>query len=373
MARDLADAVAGSLTALAAGDCLGLPVEGWQPGDIERTHGRLVSFYRGAPSWSDDTQQALILIEGLAREGRVTPGWFGEALVARRDAVSGRRFGLHRGTGRGFRHAVDAYARTRDWRTSADPGRVGNGAAMRIAPFAVALQRDPGADLVRAVVDATVVTSCDCRSIAAALAVGRAAQAMSEAPTLPVDPADFLDTVALASAEDAERLPDLLPGILVGIEHVHDCAELLARLAAGASGGGRDGQLDIIQANVIDALGPGRLATDGWALGSPIAAIVVAAFAPAVDDGLVTAVNLGGDADSTGAMVGGILGAAAGVDGLPERLRAFPGYEELIAWGSAAADSKDLGALPDLLDLERRLSGIASSLHDGPDNLHHSR
>lgn len=57
-------------------------------------------------------------------------------------------------------------------------------------------------------------------------------------------------------------------------------------------------------------------------------------------------------------MVGGILGAAAGVDGLPERLRAFPGYEELIAWGSAAAGSGGVGVLPDLFDLERRLSGI---------------
>ena len=369
MARDLADAVAGSLTALAAGDCLGLPVEGRHPDEIARRHGRLVSFYREEPSWSDDTQQALILIEGLAREGRVTPDWFGEALVARRDAVSGRPFGLHRGTGRGFRHAVDEYARTRDWRTSANPDRVGNGAAMRIAPFAVALQRDPDADLVRSVVDATVVTSRDCRSITAALAVARAAQSMSRASMLPVDPTDFLEAVAQAAAEDAERLPDLLPGILVGIGRAHDCAELLARLAAGASGGGRDGLLDIIQANVIDALGPGRLATDGWALGSPIAAIVVAAFAQAVDDGLVTAVNLGGDADSTGAMVGGILGAAAGVDGLPERLRLFPGYGELIAWGFAAAGSGGVEVLPDLFDLERRLSGIAGSLHDGPDNL----
>lgn len=358
MARDLADAVAGSLTACAAGDCLGLPVEGWQPGDIARTHGRLLSFVREEPSWSDDTQQALILIEGLAREGRVTPDWFGEALVARRDAVSGRRFGLHRGTGRGFRHAVDEYARTRDWRTSADPGRVGNGAAMRIAPFAVALQRDPGADLVRSVVDATVVTSRDCRSITAALAVARAAESMSVASMLPVDPANFLEAVAVASAEDAQKLPDLLPDVLVGLEHAHDCAELLARLAAGASGAGRDGLLDMIEANVIDALGPGRLATDGWALASPMAAIVVAAFARAVDDGLVTAVNLGGDADSTGGMVGGILGAAAGVDALPEHLRAFPGYEELIVWGFAAAGSTGLVVLPDLIELERRLSGI---------------
>ena len=360
MARELADAVAGSLTALAAGDCLGLPVEMWHPEDIERQFGTLRDFCWTQTSWSDDTQQALILIEGLVREGRVTPDWFGEALVARRDAAPDRRFGLHRGTGRGFRHAVDEYARTRDWRVSADPDRVGNGAAMRIAPFAVALQ---GADddLVASVAEVSLVTSCDCRSLTAAVAVARAARAMSAETALPVDAAGFLEGLARTAAEDAENLVGLFPVVLVGTDHVGDCAELLALLAKVARRAGLSEILAVIRENVVDALGSSHLATDGWALGSPIAAIAVAAFARDVDDALVTAVNLGGDADSTGAMVGGIVGAAAGVDGLPRRLRAFPGYAELIAWAHAAAGEGNIATLPDLLDLERRLSRIEGS------------
>ena len=355
MAHDLADAVAGSLTALAAGDCLGLPVEGWQPEDIERQFGTLRDFHWPQTSWSDDTQQALVLIEGLVREGRVTPDWFGEALVARRDAAPSRRFGLHRGTGRGFRHAVDEYARTRDWRVSANPDRVGNGAAMRIAPFAVALQGGPDEDLVASVVEASIVTSCDCRSLAAALAVARAARSMSAEATLPVDAAGFLSGPARSAATDAERLIEVLPNVLVGTDHAGDCAELLGQLADLVRGAGLTELLGVVRENVVGALGLSRLATDGWALGSPIAAITIAAFAGDVEDGLVTAVNLGGDADSTGAMVGGILGAAAGVDGLPLRLRAFPGYSELIEWARAAAGVGDASTLPDLFELERRL------------------
>jgi ADP-ribosylglycohydrolase len=113
--------------------------------------------------------------------------------------------------------------------------------------------------------------------------------------------------------------------------------------------------LGVIAGKVSEVLGSTRLATDGWALASPIAAIVVSVFATSLEEALITAVNLGGDTDTVGAMVGGIVGAATGPAGVPERLRRFPGYEELISWAAAAAERRDPGGLPDLIALEHRL------------------
>jgi ADP-ribosylglycohydrolase len=67
MASTLREAVVGSLTALAAGDCLVLPVEGQHPDDIRRWFGRLTDLQYPLTAWSDDTQQALVLIELLVR------------------------------------------------------------------------------------------------------------------------------------------------------------------------------------------------------------------------------------------------------------------------------------------------------------------
>jgi ADP-ribosyl-[dinitrogen reductase] hydrolase len=355
MTESLRDAVVGSLTCLAAGDCLGLPVEGSRPDWIRAAYGTLRDFQWPQPVWSDDTQQALALLEVLVREGRVSPEAVGQALVARLQAAPERRFGLHRGTGRGFRHAVRAYAADGDWRASANPERIGNGASMRIAPLAARLRDLDDDAFVSAVVDASVVTHRDARSLAAAVAVARAAQHAARVEAeLPLT--GLMREVAALAEEDGRRIGSHLPDCLAGMEHVLDVAALLARLADAGSAS-PEGLLAIIERNVNEVRGGERLATDGYALASPIAAIVIAEHAADVDDALVTAVNLGGDADTTAAMVGGIVGAAVGPEGLPERLRGFPGYDALVAWAAASVDGND-GSLPDLLELERELCGI---------------
>jgi ADP-ribosyl-[dinitrogen reductase] hydrolase len=358
MASSIREAVVGSLTTLAAGDCLGLPVEGWRPEDIRAVHGVVRSFAWEKPVWSDDTQQALILIEVFVRDGRITPERVGEALVDSLAAHPGRRFGLHRGTGRGFRHAVSAFRRDRDWRTSADAERVGNGAAMRISPLATCLHDVPDVEFVRAIIDASVVTHRDARSLTAALAVARAAQ-FSASREMPLDGGILLSTLADSSEADAAGVERALGHVLAGADHLGDAGVLLRRLAEMAGDGGdREDLLSIVEANAMEVLGSGQLATAGWALASPIAAIVVAASATDVEDALVTAVNLGGDADTMGAMVGGIVGAASGSQGLPERLRHFPGYDALVQWAEAAAEGMGVGSLPDLEALERELCNI---------------
>lgn len=117
-------------------------MEGWLAERISRTYGRLDHFVYEETVWTDDTQQALVLVASLARRGTLDPEWIGRRFVEMRRAGA-RPFGLHRGTGRGFRSAVDAFERSGDPNTSGNADRAGNGAAMRIAPVAASMAEMP--------------------------------------------------------------------------------------------------------------------------------------------------------------------------------------------------------------------------------------
>ena len=124
-----------ALVGTAIGDNLGLPFENREP----RPRGPFARFRYQPSVWSDDTQQALVLLDEFLRRGALDARSVMDRFVAMRDDPSARdrRFGLHRGTGRGFRHAVDSYAEL--GRFEPMPERHGNGAAMRVVPVALAM------------------------------------------------------------------------------------------------------------------------------------------------------------------------------------------------------------------------------------------
>ncbi len=70
------------------------------------------------------------------------------------------------------------------------------------------------------------------------------------------------------------------------------------------------------RAKQIETLGGGWIAEEALAIG-----IYCALVAKDFEDGIVLAVNHGGDSDSTGAIAGNLLGAALGLDAIPERWR----------------------------------------------------
>lgn len=105
-------------------------------------------------------------------------------------------------------------------------------------------------------------------------------------------------------------------------------------------------------------LGRIAYASEGYVLSSVITAIAtVLRSEESFEETVIEAVSLGGDADTLAAMVGGMAGAAAGLEAIPERWRCFAGHDELIVWGSALAGepTADLEQLPDLVTLEQRL------------------
>jgi ADP-ribosyl-[dinitrogen reductase] hydrolase len=89
--------------------------------------------------------------------------------------------------------------------------------------------------------------------------------------------------------------------------------------------------------SALRELGKGFVAEEALAMG-----IYSALGAKNFEDGIILAVNHSGDSDSTGSITGNLLGAAAGVEGIPERWLA---HLELRSTIEAIAD--DLAAFPD--------------------------
>jgi ADP-ribosylglycohydrolase len=89
--------------------------------------------------------------------------------------------------------------------------------------------------------------------------------------------------------------------------------------------------------SALRELGKGFVAEEALAMG-----LYCALGAKNFEDGIILAVNHGGDSDSTGSITGNLLGAAAGVEAIPDRWLA---HLELLSTIEAIAD--DLAAFPD--------------------------
>jgi ADP-ribosylglycohydrolase len=179
------DRVEGALWGLAWGDVLGCPIESWRAAEIEQVFGRYdrlpdeYPFAQIAPLglkrlkrlrplglYSDDTQQALALLQVCLAEG----GWSARAWGGL--LVEGRSRKAWRGTGRNFAAALARLARGVPPESSANP-TAGIGAVMRIGPVG-ALLRDDDEQLARVTFEASLTTHGDVRSGAMAFAVARA-------------------------------------------------------------------------------------------------------------------------------------------------------------------------------------------------------
>ncbi len=380
--------ITSSLLGLAAGDCLGAAVENWSPGRIAQRHpGGVRDFQFAAPFWTDDTQQALVLLDSVLRHGRLDPAWIGERFVEMSWPRAEGEFGCHRGYGPGFRAAVIAFEQDRDWRTSGGPDRPGNGAAMRIAPAAVALcWRANGASpagsaaipaldseseaFSRAIVEASLVTHRESRALAGALAVARLAVQLAGEGVFPLARARARDLLCALAGWLREReiwLAEAYPETAPFAGERHDVSDLLARLVDRLGGGWDACATEIVQQARV-RLGTPPLATDGYVLCSVVTAIALVLLAEdSFEEMLVRAVGLGGDTDTTAAMAGGIAGAAAGVEAIPERWQRFAGADLLARRAEAVAmhlrqpGSVDLAALPDVVAFERAVSATLST------------
>ncbi|WP_238018080.1 ADP-ribosylglycohydrolase family protein [Dactylosporangium sp. AC04546] len=269
-----------SLDGLSVGDAFGaqhfVPGGPGDPGDPGAA---------GAWPWTDDTEMACSLVAELDQHHTIDQDRLARAFAERCEP--------YRGYGGG---AVVILHRIRDgvhWRDAAreafhGQGSMGNGAAMRVAPLGAFHAGDPRTAVVEAMRSAEV-THAHPEAIlgAVAVAVAAAEAGWARLTRNPPTPQELLDAV-LAYAVDSR--------VQAGIQR--------AKAVTGTA-----------EAAYVLGNGSQVLAQDTVPFALWVAAHHLDDYGAAIEQ----CVEAGGDVDTTAAIVGGIVAAYTGRDGIPQR------------------------------------------------------
>ena len=291
------DRFRGCLLGLAVGDALGTTLEFERPGSFEPISGIVGGgpFGLKAGQWTDDTSMALCLAESLIETGVFDPRDQAERYVRwwRNGHLSatGRCFDIGGTTSQ----ALGAFESTGEpFSGSADPCSAGNGSIMRLAPIPMRYCRDP-------------------------LALDRNAELSSRV------------THAAPNCIDACRY---LSGIIAGLLNGEPKESVLEPGYRSASRRWEPGELahriDEVAQGSFKRREPPGIAGTGYVANSLEAALWAFHRTDNFRDGALLAVNLGDDADTTGAVYGQIAGACYGAEGIPASWREILAMGELI-------------------------------------------
>jgi ADP-ribosylglycohydrolase len=283
-AADLRERARGALLGLAVGDALGAPAENMKPSEIRARWGRITGYVAEHPRGTDDTEYAIFSGLLLARHGsaltvaHVEAAW--HQWIADRDEGPFRGAGFsERGTLENLRRGLAAPISAQHRHAWSD------GLAMRAAPFGVFAAGRPVEAARLVAVDGSVSHDGEGIYGGQAVAAGVAA-AMAGAPT----------SAVVASA-------------LAVVPDDSWTARSLRRAVAVAHRGERA----VRSAVVIGGYPWTDLAPEAVALAFGAYAAADGDFTEAV----LTAVNMGRDADTTAAVAGALAGATRGVSAVP--------------------------------------------------------
>ena len=278
----------GTLLGLAIGDALGAAVEFAPRG----TFAPVVGYRGGGPhglqpgEWTDDTSMALALADSLATRGFDPADQANRYLSWWRDgkySVNGRCFDI----GVATREALARIERGVSANEAGDPSdaKSGNGSLMRLAPIALHYLHLFPEDVV---------------------AIGRHAAA-SSAPTHRSDKclsACRYFAVILAGLLSGQTRDEVLSPDSPALEELHRASPLHPAILEVARGTFRRKPASEIRGS-------------GYVVDSLEAALWAFHRAPSFSSAVLAAVNLGEDADTTGAVCGQLAGAYFGVEGIP--------------------------------------------------------
>jgi ADP-ribosyl-[dinitrogen reductase] hydrolase len=352
-----ADRIRGCMLGLAIGDALGAPLEGLSTQQIRNTYSVVTDYVDGVKAWrkkpfrwrlpglyTDDTQQALALTDVLLATGRVDLDHLAGLYVGLATPDLGY-VGAHRGVGKSFKQVLI------DLKKGVCPRETGQDSAGIGLYFA-----DDPDRLFEAVVDASLMTHRDIRSVAGALAVALAVSRLLREPTR--DPS-FLFRLAADVFRAEDRLASefgrsltsvvahrrSLSSAIAHVESVLECPRdrALVALAEHANRHGPDSPVRPTQ-------------------GFPPACIPTCLYllltTDSLEEALIDVVNLGGDADSAGAILGAFTGVVYGVAAIPDRwLLGLHNQDGIDARARAIARKSAFGLeIPDLVAREYELS-----------------
>ena len=284
----LLDRYRGALLGLAAGDALGTTLEFRAPGTFDPIN----DMNGGGPfnlrpgEWTDDTSMALCLAESLIECGEFDP----VDQLAR--YVRWKREGYHSSNGRCFdvggtvRAALARFERySEPWSGSTDEMSAGNGSIMRLSPVPLFFASTPPIAIAR---------SADS---------SRTTHGAREA----IDSCRYLAGLIIGALQGKSK-DELLAPLFTPVPDLWDREPLARKVKAVAAG-------SFLEREPPDIRG------SGYVVESLEAALWAFAKSRSFEHGALLAVNLGQDADTTGAVYGQIAGAYYGVEGIPERWR----------------------------------------------------
>jgi ADP-ribosylglycohydrolase len=352
---------------MAVGDALGAPLEGLTAQQIKTHYGRIKNYVDGVQAWkrkpyrwrsrglySDDTQQALAICDVLLDWHRVEPDRLAELYIALANP-KGSFVGAHRGIGRSFRQVLADLERGISPRWSGQK-TAGIGAAMRIAPIPLYHYDDRDA-LFDSVMSSSIMTHRDIRSITGALVVAHAIRRLASGE--PRDPSLLLWVAADVVRNEPRIREDFGEIVISGDRHAKALPCALAHL---------EGVVDQPRERVLAALVEeanrhgAEPACKRATMGFPPACIPTCLYflitTDSFEEAVTEVVNLGGDTDTAGAILGALAGASYGAEGIPRRwLDGLQNRGGIEARAEALARRSTQGLdIPDLVATEHELS-----------------
>ncbi len=307
---DLKSRYRGCLIGLAVGDALGTTLEFKPPGTFQPISDMIGGgpFCLEAGKWTDDTSMALCLAESLIEQQEFDPKdqmsryvcWWREGYLS----STGSCFDI----GNTVSSALAAFELDGNpYAGDDDPRAGGNGSLMRMAPIPLAYRFTPEM----------------------ALSYSEKMSRTTHAAVEPVDACRFYTMLILGGLEGVgkEKLLDLEFTWKHFGPNNRGLTEKIARIAAGS----------------YKELQPPKIRGTGYVVDSLEAALWAFFNSATFAEGALMAVNLGDDADTTGAIYGQLAGAYYGLDAIPRH------------WSSKISHSDLINTMADqLLDLSLR-------------------
>lgn len=284
--EEIQDRFYGAILGLAVGDAMGVPLEFTDPGTFQQ----VTDMIGGGPfdllpgMWTDDTSMALCLAESLAEEGDFDPvdqltrylKWCQEGHLS----SNGICFDI----GNTTRQAITTFARTGEpYPGPDDEYSAGNGSLMRLAPVPLFYISQP-----LEVIEKSGRSSCT-----------------THKHPLAVDSCRYYG--------------GLIHGALIGKSK----EELLTPRYSPVEGYWKENPLeklvDEVTCGSYKEKEPPEIRGRGYVIRSMEAALWAFHNSDSFEEGCLMAVNLGEDADTTGAVYGQLAGAYYGKSGIPKR------------------------------------------------------
>ncbi len=284
-----ADSFRGCLLGLAVGDAVGTTVEFAPPGTFEPVTDMVGGgpFGLEAGQWTDDTSMALCLAASLIECGGFDPAdqmrryvrWWREGYCS---PVDGPAFDI----GYTVRRALGRFEATGEaFSGPEDPWSAGNGSLMRLAPVPMLFADDPA------------------RAVELSGESSRTTHGAREC----VDACRFFGGLLVGALGGAPK-EELLAPRYEPVEGLWAVRPLAPGVDAVAAGSYRDKE-------------PPAIRGTGYVVESLEAALWAFDRSASFEEGCLLAVNLGHDADTTGAIFGQLAGAFYGAEGIPGRWR----------------------------------------------------